>query len=510
MVHLCGQEKFQQLCDTAGFMIDIQDDYDNCMSLPIDTVEQHLYTAYLGQVPVTVPVSGDVVSLEKYQLVDGKSILVKVVDATKHNLSTKVKYSLNKLKNLSAQKISIKENRYYYVATLLCTKKLAQLTNNSKLLLQTNQKLQPFFVDSEMISRLTSEFPDLIPEEPVLELTEYKKLYQKVVEYNSCVDIFFGTYNYLDFLYKTTGIVSVNGLDSLLSISGIPKLDNAFFTGKYMAYGDGEKQFYPLTSLDVVGHELSHGLVSGTSNLEYKGHSGALNESFSDIMGAMFEFYMYETFPLCGESDWLMGEDLGMKIPYLRSMEDPHKGNQPDKYKGKYYLNPNSKTDYGGVHINSGIPNYCFYLASKYSNKDIIIKPFIECLKQLDEKSDFIDFRDTLKKVSNNNQSIIKALNKVGLNDSVISDYKNHPQPQPQPQPRPRPQHRPQPQPQHRPQHRPQSQPRPRPQHRPQPQRWPYPQPYPRPQRWPYPQPYPRSQRWSRRHARNFRYHPYN
>ena len=61
MVHLCGKEKFQQLCDTAGFMIDIQDDYDNCMSLPIDTVEQHLYTAYVGQVPVTVPVSGDVV-----------------------------------------------------------------------------------------------------------------------------------------------------------------------------------------------------------------------------------------------------------------------------------------------------------------------------------------------------------------------------------------------------------------------------------------------------------------
>ena len=52
---------------------------------------------------------------------------------------------------------------------------------------------------------------------------------------------FFGTYNYLDFIYKTTGIVSVNGLDSLISISGIPKLDNAFFTGKYMVYGDGEK-----------------------------------------------------------------------------------------------------------------------------------------------------------------------------------------------------------------------------------------------------------------------------
>lgn len=490
MVHSCGQEKFQELCDTTGFMIDIQDDCDNYMALPINTVEQQLYTAYLGQVPVTIPVSGDIVSLEKYHLVGGKSILVKVVDATEHNLSTKERYSLNKLKSLSAQKISIKKNKYYYVATLFCTKKLAQLTNNSELLVQTNQKLQQFFVEQEVISRLTSEFPDLISEEPVLELTEYKKIYQKVVEYNSCVDIFFGTYNYLDFLYKTTGIVSVNGLDSLLSISGIPKLDNAFFTGKYMAYGDGEKQFYPLTSLDVVGHELSHGLVSGTSNLEYKGHSGALNESFSDIMGVMFEFYMYENFPLSGESDWLVGEDLGMKIPYLRNMENPHKGNQPDKYKGKYYLNPHSKTDYGGVHINSGIPNYCFYLASKYSNKDIIIKPFVECLKQLDEKSDFIDFRDTLKKVSNNNQSIIKALNKVGLNDSVTSDYKNRPQPQPQPQPQRLPY--PQPQPQRWPY--------------PHPQRWPYPQPYPQPQRWPYPRP----QRWPRRNSRNFRYHSYN
>jgi len=484
MVHSCGQEKFRQLSDTNGFMINIQDDCDNYITLPINTIEQQLYTAYLGQVPVTAPVSGDIVSLEKYHIVDGQSILVKVLDATEHNLSTNVKYSLNKLKSLSAMKISIKENKYYYVATLLCTKKMSQLINNSELLLQTNQKLQPFFVDTEMISRLTSQFPELISEEPVLKLKEYKKIYQKVVEYNSCIDIFFGTYNYLDFLYKTTEIVSVNGLNSILSISGIPKLDNAFFTGEYMAYGGGEKHFYPLTSLDVVGHELSHGFVSGTSKLEYKGHSGALNESFSDIMGVMFEFYMYETFKLNGESDWLIGEDLGMKNPFLRSMENPHKGNQPDKYKGKYYIDPHSKTDYGGVHINSGIPNYCFYLACKYSNKDIIIKPFVECFKQLDKKSDFINFRDTLKRVSNNNECIIKALNKVGLNDSVISDYKNH---QPQ-QSKPQPQQQKYPYPRQK--------------------RYPYPRqkryPYPRQKKYPYPRqhkyPYPRQQRYPQQH----------
>lgn len=87
-------------------------------------------------------------------------------------------------------------------------------------------------------------------------------------------------------------------------------------------------------------------------------------------MGTMFEFYMYEKYPhLHGQKDWLIGEDLSMGRPFSRSMEEPNKGKQPDIYKGKYYLYPNSQMDFGGVHINYGIPNYCFYLASQESDK---------------------------------------------------------------------------------------------------------------------------------------------
>jgi Zn-dependent metalloprotease len=59
-----------------------------------------------------------------------------------------------------------------------------------------------------------------------------------------------------------------------------------------MVFGNGDTQFYPLTSIDVIGHELTHGLIQGLPDLEYKAHSGALNESYADIVGTTFEFYI--------------------------------------------------------------------------------------------------------------------------------------------------------------------------------------------------------------------------
>jgi Zn-dependent metalloprotease len=129
---------------------------------------------------------------------------------------------------------------------------------------------------------------------------------------------------------------------------------NAFWDGTRMTFGDGNANYNPLTSLDVTGHEISHGLDEHTANLAYQGESGALNESFSDIFGTSVEHFADST-----NFNWLIGEDLG--APF-RSMSNPNAYGDPDTYFGNNWYSGTG--DYGGVHTNSGVQNYWFYLLS--------------------------------------------------------------------------------------------------------------------------------------------------
>lgn len=130
---------------------------------------------------------------------------------------------------------------------------------------------------------------------------------------------------------------------------------NAFWDGSRMTYGDGDASDgnKPLTALDVCGHEITHGLTSFTANLNYSGESGAMNEGFSDIFGTAIEFYARP-----GKADWLIGGDFST----IRSMSNPNAYDQPDTYKGINWYTGTS--DNGGVHTNSGVLNYWFYLLS--------------------------------------------------------------------------------------------------------------------------------------------------
>jgi Zn-dependent metalloprotease len=116
----------------------------------------------------------------------------------------------------------------------------------------------------------------------------------------------------------------------------------------------------PLASLDIVGHEFSHGVVQATSNLVYENESGALNESFADIFGTMVERYGQN-----GIFNWTIAEATGN---IFRSMSNPNDFNQPDRFQGIFWqplaANPNQNNDYGGVHINSGVQNRWFHLLS--------------------------------------------------------------------------------------------------------------------------------------------------
>lgn len=140
------------------------------------------------------------------------------------------------------------------------------------------------------------------------------------------------------------------------------KKNNAFWAGTFAAYGMGDGVVRgSFGSLDVVGHEISHGVTEHAANLVYQGESGALNESFSDIFGAAIEFYAEGT----ENGDWLMGEDIYFDNRAIRSMEKPKEYDDPDTYLGEFWLETDSAFDEGGVHSNSGVQNYWFYLLTE-------------------------------------------------------------------------------------------------------------------------------------------------
>ena len=131
---------------------------------------------------------------------------------------------------------------------------------------------------------------------------------------------------------------------------------NAFWNGLVMTYGDGNGTSYtPLTSVDVCGHEVSHAVTTYTANLIYSYESGALNESFSDIFGNAIEYYADST-----QFSWRIGEDITVSGNGIRNMANPKTHGDPRTYLGQYWYGGTG--DNGGVHTNSGVQNFWFYL----------------------------------------------------------------------------------------------------------------------------------------------------
>ena len=170
-------------------------------------------------------------------------------------------------------------------------------------------------------------------------------------------------------------------------------MDNAFWNGAAIFYGNGAQAFEPLANaLDVASHEMTHGVIQATANLEYYGESGAMNESFADIFAAMID-----------REDWLIGEDVVRTQVFpsgaLRSLSDPHNGQafgdfgrgwQPKHVSEKF----NGPEDNNGVHINSGITNHAYYLFATAVGKDKAEKVFYRALERyLTRTSQFIDLR---------------------------------------------------------------------------------------------------------------------
>ncbi len=169
-------------------------------------------------------------------------------------------------------------------------------------------------------------------------------------------DFFFKTFNRNSFDDKGSPLVSY--ADWMIGSDQF----NAFWSGDFAVYGAGDGVTYrSFGAIDVVGHEITHGVTRYSADLVYQGESGALNESFSDIFGTAVEFYAEGR----DKGDWLCGEDIFIGSGALRSMENPNEFADPDTYRGTFWANVEESDDNGGVHTNSGVQNHWFYLLSE-------------------------------------------------------------------------------------------------------------------------------------------------
>jgi Zn-dependent metalloprotease len=185
------------------------------------------------------------------------------------------------------------------------------------------------------------------------------------------------TYDLYNNVYQRNSIDG-NGMRLDSTVHYQKGYDNAFWDGQQMVYGDGDEDQPPADrifnrftiAIDVIGHELTHGVTQYTAKLAYSYQSGALNESMSDVFGSLVKQYGLQQ--SAAQADWIIGAGLftsnvngvgirSMKAPGT-AYDDPTLGKDPQPAHMKDYVNTTS--DNGGVHINSGIPNHAFYVTA--------------------------------------------------------------------------------------------------------------------------------------------------
>ena len=193
---------------------------------------------------------------------------------------------------------------------------------------------------------------------------------------------------------------------------GVQTMENASWDGKQIEFGDGGSDLIELSAgCDVVAHEFTHGVVQYTSGLKYQNASGALNESYADILGNLIEGD--------GDPEWLLGEDVmnpsgGDRA--LRNMSHPNEFEQPGSLNGQFY-HPDGGNDSGGVHTNSGIMNHAAYLMWKngISNKQTLARLWYKSLLKLTSLSGYFDCRSAVT-------SAAKDMNPSSATIGIIRD----------------------------------------------------------------------------------------
>lgn len=201
------------------------------------------------------------------------------------------------------------------------------------------------------------------------------------------LDVHYGANLTLDYYFDQFNRNGVDGFGGQTLLNAVAPLQidsstrevedghNAFWSGTnfsyagetfgMMVYLDGQNRATEdgqsvgvIASIDVLGHELTHGMTQYTANLEYQGESGALNESISDIFGTLVKVYSKDKSLESSDWTWTIGEGFWE----IRDMKNPEKYDNPSSYQGLYWFNTMSNVDQGGVHVNSGVSNHWFAL----------------------------------------------------------------------------------------------------------------------------------------------------
>lgn len=203
-----------------------------------------------------------------------------------------------------------------------------------------------------------------------------------VVSAHSYAEVVYDFYK----LFFNRNSIDNNGMSIKSTVHYGSNYNNAFWDGYQMTYGDGDgSQFKCLAGdLDVVGHEMTHGVTSNTANLTYRNQSGALNESMSDVFGVLIQTWDKYNVRNNGawqfnSADWVVGDEIttpNTPGDALRSLADPTLYNQPAHMNNLY----TGTQDNGGVHINSGIPNKAAYLIAQNIGCEKLAKIYYRAL----------------------------------------------------------------------------------------------------------------------------------
>ena len=222
------------------------------------------------------------------------------------------------------------------------------------------------------------------------------------VSVNEAYDGLGATWDLYDAAYQRNSIDG-RGMRLDASVHYRQKFDNAFWDSQQMVFGDGDGVIFErfTKAIEVIGHELTHGVTQYEANLAYDGQPGALNESVSDVFGSLVkQFTLGQT---ADRADWLIGAGLfapGVKGVALRSMkdpgtayDDPRLGKDPQPAHMRDYVD--TQDDNGGVHINSSIPSRAFCLAALAFGGRAWLKAgrvwYLALTDALKERSDFRD-----------------------------------------------------------------------------------------------------------------------
>ena len=244
-----------------------------------------------------------------------------------------------------------------------------------------------------------------------------------------------------DLYYDIYGRNSIdnNGMGLISTVHYGQKYNNAFWNGQQMTYGDGDGSIFNrfTIAIDVIGHELTHGVVQHTANLVYQNQPGALNESMADVFGSLVK--QRKLGQTAAQADWLIGAGLltaKVKGQALRSMKAPGtayddpvlgKDPQPAHMKDIY----TGSADNGGVHINSGIPNHAFYNAALEIGGNAWEKAgriwYVTLKDKLGRNSDFQDAANKTYQVAGDlygansleQKAVVKGWADVGINITV-------------------------------------------------------------------------------------------